>query len=285
LGPWWRVAAYKGEIAVNQMNKMEQEVVYLTAVVELIGSMVNKAMFSVLGEGEHQNVWFESSTHRQFFSIALVDFLSTTDKDAPVPKTSYLNALRTVSNEPNFEQLGSVLGLKHIVESFSSWLNTEIEVDAWLSSIDQQVALKISRSLLLKIGGNLSKHNFLRSVGVAKDLQRLLSNAGTEVELHQAILLQPEIYDVFHIDVAAYHASTIAEFLNELWWGIQTYLTPEFNRSIIHDYDGTGRYKYQYPAEITHPFGKSCYWNLMNQVRSGPYFKRFTITRHLKGSY
>ena len=66
------------------------------------------------------------------------------------------------------------------------------------------------------------------------------------MELHQAILLQPEIYDVFHIDVAAYHARTIAEFLNELWWCIQTYLIPEFNRSIVYDYDGTERYTYQY---------------------------------------
>ncbi|NWA86730.1 hypothetical protein HX783_28580 [Pseudomonas sp. D2002] len=270
---------------MSQMNKMEQEVVYLTAVVELIGSMVNKAMLSVLGEGEHKNVWFESSTHRQFFSIALVDFLSATDKDAPVPKTSYLNALRTIANEPCFEKTGSVSLLKHAVDSFSNWLNTEIEVDAWLPSIDQQVVLRISRSLILKIGGNLSKHNFLRSIGVAKDLQRLLSSAGVEVELHQAILLQPEIYDVFHIDVATYHASTIAEFLNELWWGIQTYLIPEFNRSIVYDYDGTERYTYQYPSGLAHPFGKSCYWNLMNQIRTGPYFKRFTITRHLKENY
>lgn len=270
---------------MSQMNKMEQEVVYLTAVVELIGSMVNKAMFSVVGEGEHKNVWFESSTHRQFFSIALVDFLSTTDKDAPVPKTSYLNALRTIANDPSFEQLGSVAHLKQTVDNFSNWLDTEIEVDAWLPSIDQQVVLQISRSLLLKIGGNLSKHNFLRSVGVAKELQRLLSKAGADVELHQAILAQPEIYEVFHIDVAAYHASTIAEFLNELWWGIQIYLTPEFNRSIIREYDGTGRYRYQYPAEIEHPFGESCYWNLLNQIRSGPIFERFKITPHLKGSY
>lgn len=270
---------------MSQMKKMEQEVIYLTAVVELIGSMVNKAMFSVVGEGEHKNVWFESFTHRQFFSIALVDFLSTTDKDAPVPKTSYLNALRTIASNPSFDQQGSVAHLKQAVDNFSIWLDTEIEVDAWLSSIDRQLVLRISRCLLLKIGGNLSKHNFLRSVGVAKDLQRLLSDAGAEVELHQAILLQPEIYDVFHIDVAAYHASTIAEFLNELWWGVQIYLTPEFNRSIIQDYDGTGRYTYQYPLELTHPFGRSCYWNLMNQIRSRPYFERFTITRHLKDNY
>ncbi|WP_234044339.1 hypothetical protein [Pseudomonas chlororaphis] len=267
------------------MNKMEQEVVYLTAAIELIESMVNKAMFSVEGDGENKNVWFKSFTHRQFFSIALVDFLSTTDKDAPVPKTSYLNALRTIANAPSLEQFGSVAHLKQAVDSFSSWLDTEIEVDAWFSSIDRQLALKISRCLLLKIGGNLSKHNFLRSIGVAKDVQRLLSNAGAEIELHQAILLQPEIYDLFHDDVAAYHASTIAEFLNELWWGIHIYLIPEFNRSIIHYYDDTGRYEYQYPSALTHPFGKSCYWNLMNQILRKPYFERFTITRHLKGNY
>lgn len=267
------------------MNKMDQEVIYLLAAVDLIRSMVNRAMFSVPRDGKDTNIWFESSMHRQFFSIALVDFLSTTDKDAPVPKTSYLNALRTVANDPSFDQHDSAASLRVAVDNFVEWLETDIEVDAWLPSIDRQLVLPISRCLLLKIGGNLSKHNFLRSIGVAKDIRRLLANIGVDVELHQAIILQSEIYEIFHTDIAAYHASTIAEFLNEIWWGVHTYLTPEFRRSIVKENDGTGLYRYQYPIELTHPFSKTCYWDLMNLIRSGPIFQRFTITPHLKGAY
>lgn len=267
------------------MNKMDQEVIYLLASVELIRSMVNRAIFKVVGDGKESNIWFESSTHRQFFSIALVDFLSATDKDSPVPKTSYLNALRTVANEPSFEQFGSAAPLKYAVDGFSSWLKAEINVEVWLPSIDQQLTLPVSRYLLLKIGGNLTKHNFLRSIGVAKDLQQILAKVEVIIDLHEVITIQSEIYDRFHDDIAAYHASTIAEFLNEIWWGVQKYLTPEFHQSIVRENDGTGRYRYQYPLDLTHPFSKKCYWDLMNLVRSEPIFPQFTITPHLKGQY
>ncbi|EJM84675.1 hypothetical protein PMI34_04448 [Pseudomonas sp. GM74] len=270
---------------MNAMNKMEQEVVYLSAAIDLIKSMVNREMFSVAGDGEHKNVWFESSTHRQLFSILLVDFLSPTDSKAPVPSERYLAALSSVAKKPSFDVGGSVQYLSETVSSFKGWLNVEISVDAWLPSIDRQVVLRIPRYVLLKNDGDISKHNSLRSVGVAEGLQKLLTNAGEPTELYQAMLAQQDIYDIFHDDVSAYHASTIAEFLNGLWWGIQNYLQPEYNRSFTPPEDGLVTYGYKCPSEIVNPYAKACYWNLMNQVRSGPIFKPFTVTKHLKGKY
>lgn len=268
-----------------QMNKMEEEVVYLSAVIELLRSMVNYELMAVVGDGDHKSVQFKSTTHRQFFFIALVDFLSQTDAKAPVPSTPYLGALRAISNAPSFEVNDSADDLKKAVKAFTWWLREEIAVDTWLSSIDLQVNIRITRYLLLKIVGNLSKHNTLRSVGVAEELQRLLQKVGKKVELYQAMLIQEEIYEKFHDDVCAYHASTIAEFLNGLSWGIQHYLKPEYVRSFTPEAGESVMYKFLYPQELVHPYAKTCYWNLMNQVRSGPIFAAFTVTEYLKGNY
>lgn len=158
--------------------------------------------------------------------------------------------------------------------AFTDWLSVEIPVELWLPSILLEVEIRIPRILLLKIAGNLSKHNVLRSVGVAEDIQSLLRNAGSNVELYQAMLVQEEIYEIFHDDVCAYHASTIAEFLNELSWGIQNYLKPEYSRSFTPSIDGSPLYEFQYPKELDNHYAKICYWNLMNQVQSGPFLNR-----------
>ena len=268
-----------------QMNATEKEVIYLTAVIELLKSMVNHELMAVVGEDSHKNVQFKTMTHQQLFFIALVDFLSQTDAKAPVPPIPYLGALRAISNTPSFDVNNSVAGLKAAVDAFTGWLQQEIAVDTWLSSIDIQANIRINRYLLLKITGNLSKHNTLRSVGVAEELQHLLNKIGQPVELYQAMLIQEDIYEKFHDDVCAYHASTIAEFLNGLYWGIQNYLKPEYVRSYTPEGNESPRYKFLYPEGLKHPYAKTCYWNLMNQVRSGPIFEPFTVTEHLKGNY
>jgi len=270
---------------VRQTNPMENEVIYLLAVVEQLRAMVNRQLLDVVGEGNHKNVMFHTSTHRQFFFIALVDFLSQTDTKSPVPATPYLRALRTISESPSFKSGAAVNALKNAVSAFSEWLQVEITVDMWLPSIDLQVDIEIPRHLMLKIVGNLSKHNTLRSVGVAADLQRLLREAGKPVELYQAMLAQEDVYERFHDDICAYHASTIAEFLNEISWGIHNYLLAEFRRSLTLVEGQAPLYRYQYPDELQHPYAKTCYWNLMNGVRRGPIFDPFTVTEHLKGQY
>lgn len=268
------------------MNKMEEEVVYLSAVIELLSSMVNYELMAVGGEGNHKSVQFKTMTHRQLFSIALVDFLSPTDAKAPVPARLYLAALSSVAEQPSFEVNGSAQHLKVAVNTFREWLRAEISVDAWLPSIDRQVVFRMPRYVLLKIDGNISKHNSLRSVGVAGELRTLLIKAGEETELYQAMLAQQDIYDIFHDDVCAYHASTIAEFLNNVWWGIQNYLKPEYIRSfVLSGEDDFPLYRLLLPSEIEDPYAKTCYRTLMNQIHKEPHIQPFTVTYHLKGKY
>ncbi|MCY1549858.1 hypothetical protein D9M68_860600 [compost metagenome] len=155
----------------------------------------------------------------------------------------------------------------------------------WLPSISRQLLLQPSRYSLHCIAGNLSKHNFLRSVGIARDVQELLSKAGASLEMHQVIQVLDELYEHIHDNVGLYHSSTIAEFLNNLLWAIQDYLRPEFERSWACHETESLRYAYQYPVGLTDPFARACYWELMNRIRSGPIFQRFTISSSFKSRY
>ncbi|HEX5268845.1 MAG TPA: hypothetical protein VFW33_00095, partial [Gemmataceae bacterium] len=220
-----------------------------------------------------------------FFNIVLVDFLSRTDRRASVSQTSYIGALKSICSSPSFDVGQSVLPLAQSTSTFSAWLDQEVEVETWFPSIDTRTTLKITRVSFLKMCGDISKHNFLRSVGVASELKATLSRTGIVVSLDDALLALADFYERFHRDILNYHASTIAEFLNNIRWGIYEYLQPEFHRSIVWESRNPPLYKYTYPPAVTARFARECYWELMNEVRCVPYVRRFQVAPALKLRY
>jgi len=268
-----------------KFSGIEQEVIILRAVTDLIDSMVNFAVLSLLGNDSDSNIRFESSTHQGFFNIILVDFLSCTDEEGLSKKTSYLGGLREIVNNPCFDENNSVHNLKVATQVFKDWLEQEVEVDVWLPSIDKEAKLNISRFDFLKMTGNISKHNYLRAISVAKKLKRILSESGITVDINEALLALDEFYERFHTDILNYHSSTIAEFLNNIRWGIYEYMQPEFNRSIVWEGGAPPKYHYTYPEEIESKFAKAYYWDLMNWVRNKPCMRKFKVTKWLKLRY
>lgn len=99
------------------------------------------------------------------------------------------------------------------------------------------------------------------------------------------MLVQEEIYDIFHDDICAYRASTIAEFLNALAWGIQNYLQPEYTKSFTPSTGESPFNGFQYPPDLKHQYAKIRYWELMSQIQSRPIFEPFTVTEILKGRF
>jgi hypothetical protein len=266
-----------------ELSAIEKEVIILRAVYALIDDMVNFVMMSISGADPHSQVTFKSETHLRLFNIMLVDFLSATGKRGPIDPTSYMSALQGIAKEPNFDREDSGNAFRSAVAEFVQWLDTEVAVETWLPSIDTEVTLKLSRRQFIKMCGNISKHNFLRLISVAEELQELLRKTGTQISLDDALLTLEDFYTKFHRDVIAYHASTIAEFLNNLRWGIYEYLRPEFKRSYTRIAgDSLGRYEYRYPEGLNAKFAQACYWDLMNDIRSAPYLRRFETTKFLK---
>lgn len=247
--------------------------------------MVNFEVLDLAGNDPDSQISFKSITHQKFFSIILVDFLSKTDERVGVRKPSFLGAMKSICTSPCFNVNNSIAALSKAVHEFSEWLEQEIEADVWLPSISLDTILKLSRLDFLKICGNTSKHSFLRSGHTAKSLQNILKKSGEPIELEDSFLILGDLYEKFHTDIFNYHGSTLAEFLNNIRWGIYEYLQPEFCRSIVRVSVEPPKYRYTYPEKVKAGIAKECYWELMNEVRKEPYMRRFEVNKWLKMRY
>lgn len=270
-----------------KFNKIETEVIFLKAIKELIDDMVNYEVIRLLGDDPHSEIRFNSTTHKKYFNIILLDFLSCSDKKVLGTKLSYLDALQTICKSPSFNKNNSIRSLTISTREFTKWLEQKVKVEKiWLPSIDLEIDLSIKRIEFIKICGNISKHNFSRLSGVVYELIKIFKRNKYTLKDEKALLILGEFYEWFHDDIFCYHSSAIAEFLNNLRWGIYEYLHYEYQQSII--YEGTDqpqRYHYTYPKKINNNFAKNCYWDLMNEVSSKPYMNKFQVTRYLKMRY
>jgi hypothetical protein len=268
-----------------QLSLAEEEVIFLKAANDIIDGMVNYEMLALHGSTSVSSILFQTSTHQRLFNILLVDFLSLSDKRAPVQRSSFLGALSRITQDPQFDTSGSVAELKAATSACVNWLNHEAPVDVWFPSLDTEVELHLPRITYIKMCGNIAKHDLLRLIGVADDLIDALASAGVATDPEDALLALDDFYERFHTDVLNYHGSTIVQLLNDIRWGIHDYLTPEYHRSHTPLGGEPPAYRYQYPADVQNRFAQQRYWGLMNDIRRGPYLPRFETDPFLKLRY
>lgn len=272
----------------------EQEAITLLAIWERIDSMVNYEMFDKLTKVDDVQLTFASRTHQALFNILLVDLLSQPRNwpfglglpppGAPESERSLLFHLGRICDEPILNPKGDDLRLP--LQAFVQWLETDCVVEkVWLPSIETEIDIKVKRISFIKICGNISKHSFTRLSANVGEICKILAANGKQVDPDQGYLVLPEFYEWFHNNIFSYHSSAIAEFLNNIRWGIYEYLQLEFSRSFTRDDPGSIAYRYKIPSECRSPAGQSMYWDLMNSVRSRPYLPRFEVTRYLKMRY
>ena len=193
--------------------------------------------------------------------------------------------MAAICGSPNFDRSGSIRELQECVQEFDEWLRQEATVEVWFPSIKRNAELRLTRIKFIKMCGNISKHNVLRAVRVARELKALLAQVGISVNDDEAMLALEEFYERFHGDILNYHSTTIVEFLNNMQWGIHEYLMPEFRHSYKKDPEDRYKYWYVIPGQITDGFAETCYWDVMNNVRRAPNMPRFQGTRWSKLRY
>jgi len=276
-------------------SKLEQEAVILNAVWDMIDGMVNYAMFDKAAKIHDTNLFFHSSTEGHLFNILLGDFLSLPQQkgnkplpfDLPIPgkdvrdsDLTYLFYLRQLCKHP---QLGpDATELQKHVEGFGAWLEAHTLVEkVWLSYIEVETDITISRFDYLKICADIAKHNFARLQSNVRKICRILKENGKAIDENQGFLALPNFYEWFHDDLFIYHSSVIAEFLNNIRWSIFRYLQREFARSYT-PIDQKPMYKFDVPAECVQPLARAMYWDLMNRVRGRPFMPEFTISDSFK---
>jgi hypothetical protein len=247
--------------------------------------MVNHENLTLSETGEGAQAIFRGSIHQRFFNIVLVDFLSQSERELFGKELSCLDALNGICERPNFNRKNSIRALRVAVKKFASWLDREIKVPIWLPTIDLDTKLLIKRHEFIKICGDISKHNFSRLGRRAKSLRSILSRSNVNINIEDGLLILDDFYERFHIDIFTYHGSSLVEYLNNIRWGIQEYLEPHLKESIVYGQETPSGYKYTYPRNVDSAFAKSCYWQLMNEIKSAPYFKRFKTYQILKKMY
>ena len=273
----------------------EQEIIVLKAVWDLIGGMVNNEMFMPITQTEEVSLAPRTVTHQRLFNILLVDFLSTLNASsfglaepperASATDKTYLYYLRRISENPQLNSDGARC-LVEPVETFSQWLEGECIVEkVWFPSISVEMDLRVKRIQFLRICGNIAKHSFASMSRNSKDIASILENNGTVIDRDQRYLIIPDFYDWFHSNILNYHISAIAEFLNNIRWGIYNYLRPEFMRSFTREEPASIKYSFQIPLQVDRSIAIDMYWHLMNAVRSEPYIPRFEVARYLKMRY
>jgi hypothetical protein len=274
---------------------IEQEVIVLKAVWDLISDMVNNEMFVPITRVKDASLLPSTMTHQRLFNILLIDFLSTLNagsfgleeppEGSPASDRTYLYYLKRIADRPQLNPQGSGL-LVGPAEAFAQWLEGECFVEkVWLPSIDLETNLRVKRIQFLRICGNIAKHSFASMSRNSKEIASVLEDNDVLVDRDQRFLVIPEFYDWFHTNILNYHISAIAEFLNNIRWGLYDYLRPEFIRSFTRDDPDQIPYRFQYPSGVERLLARAMYWDLMNEVRREPYIPRFEVTKYLKMRY
>lgn len=282
---------------------LEQEAIVLNAVMGMVDDMVNHAIFCLPGEKrENTNLLPRTSDTLRQFAILLRDFLSPVTgrgqgpmpfglpKPPPGSKATDNTTLFYIARICEKPLIGKDLDfLAMLVDDFSEWLETSAFVPkVWLSNIGVEVDLTIKRIDFIRMGGDIGKHNFLRLGGQAVRLQKILSANGIAIDESQAYAALPDCWDWFHTHLFAYHASTLAEFLNNIRYAIRIYATPVAEARYrvtgkIDDY--LDMYTYDRPAEIANEFAWAQYYGLLNSTRQRPNFPPFSVTQSLKDRF
>ncbi len=250
-----------------------------------INDMVNFSIVDLQGKDPRCNVMFHDENGQKLFYILLTDFLSETDKNGLIDKTTFLNGLLKISANPQFSIRSSEKELVNYTEDFIKWVGEEKKYNIWMPSLEKNVTIFISRIDAIKICGNLTKHNDLRVFGIIKKFKEIMNKSDFVITEKECIAALKDFCNMFQNNVLGYLSSYICEFLNNIRWGIHRYLQPEFNRSYYKLDPDLPNYNYKIPEMIKCEYARYCYWELMNILRRKPIMKKFIVSQSLKCEY
>lgn len=265
---------------------IEREAVVLQITVETINAMVNHEVLGFSRDASGMQVSFKSLSQQALFNVLLADLMEPVDEKLLGRRESLLATLSNVVATPLLGTAAEARCLQEAVQALVSWLEKEIPVDVWFPSIDADVILRLRRKEFISICGNVAKHNPSRLTRKAERLQKLLEAAGVTIDPRDALRALGDFHDRFHGDILIYHATYLAQLLNDIRWGIHEYLRSVYKNSYVPATPGSGtQYSFRYPDGLDDPFARDRFWELMNGVRAGPWINRFTTDPVLRRRY
>jgi hypothetical protein len=262
-------------------NNYEKEIVGLYTIYEMLLGVVNNDILNV-GDGACPEVHFQSSAHQKLFNILFVDFLSKPDEKYFNLGGSYLDFLEMICANPLVGKAEDIRKLEASTQNLLVWLGDEVFLEnLWFPSVEIQTDLKIKRSVILKICGNISKHNISRLTVVSKMLKTLFKDNGHDLGLRDSLNVIEEFQQQVEDYFLNYRITKITSLLSEILWGIYDYLYPVYVSSLHEGESESWSYRYEYPEELETSFSRECFWELMNDIRTKPYVRRISVPSYL----
>lgn len=269
-----------------EYNSAEQETIGLCVCLEAIGNVANHALLELRDVSTFPGeaaVYFHSHIHQQLFLIRLIDFVKEVgDSRLTGVNGSCIEVLRSACTTQSFNTNNYIEELKESVDKLDNWLKYRAPITLWLPTLEINARVQVSRLDFLKISGNQSKHNLSRLTGVSKDIAKILNVHGYSVPVEYIPLALDDFREHLEEDFFVYYGTCLAELMNNIRWGLQTYLEPVFRKSYCSEGPGSIMYTYHYPPEIQNDVPRQWFWRLMNNIRSGPYIEKFVGAHYLK---
>ncbi len=273
----------------NDFTEIEKEILILKSVIDIINSIVNNMIIKLhYTQAGLVEVRFRDYTEKYFFNIFLVDLLSQPSRNLFSGKSNYIELLSDILKAPSFNIENSVENLKESINEFKIWLDTIITIEKmWFPSINIQCNFRIKRIDIMLICGNTRKHNTTRLTMIALTLKKIFKENNIDIDDIDSILVIEDFDNWFHGDgnIFSYYASILTEMLNDIRWGMQDYLLPEYRKSHTPDLTEDRKYSFKYPIDVEHRLAQTYYWNLMNDIRGGCIFEKFNIPNYMKNHY
>ena len=267
-------------------NATEKETIGLCICLEALGDIANHALLELRdvatlpGETE---VYFHTRIHEELFLIRLLDFArEKTDSALTGVSGSCLDLLTAACDSGSFDVDGSVVKLQDPLDELKEWLDEKSPMTLWLPTLDINATIRPSRLDFLRISGNHSKHNLSRLTRVSRDIENLLAAHGYSVPLEMIPLALDDFREHLQENFFVYYGTWLAELVNNVRWGAQDYLMPIFRQTYTPILEDPPAYRYTYPTNVHKEIPRQWFWRLMNNVRAGPYLKKFRGAHYLK---
>lgn len=264
----------------------ECETISLCIALEALDSFLNLGLlkvFPIVGTDSEAEVCFNSESHRDLFLIRLLDFCNERNgKELTGISGSCISYLDAACKTKSFNSGNSISILNTAISEIQRWLREVEPISLWLPTLNQEVAIKAPRSLLLKIAGNVAKHNISKLTTISHEIQRLLEDANATVSLGHVPLVIDEFSSHLSGGYFLYYCSWLTALMNDVRWGIQSYLAPVY-KNALHPVPGDQfAYDYRYPDKIVNDIPREWFWRLMDKVRTQPFIKQFSVSGNFK---
>ena len=265
-------------------NDMEKEVCLLLGAAELIDSIVNRSLLQMTEQKDGTcHILPQNMQALNLFAIRTVDFISPAGKllNNKDSKKNLLVLLEELCKKHSFATQ-DIRSMKKALDLFSKWLKkTNKYEDINFASIAVVDDVKFTNELVVRICGNISKHNLTRLDAIRNDVMRQLNESTRNGAYQGSISILYDVENHFLGDGMCFDKFiyNLAYHFNNISHCIRKYLYKEYKRSFaITDYcDGCQKYTYNPPADI----GEGCkyvYWELMNWCRKEPIIELFEIS-------